>query len=694
MKTVESEQVALGLLQTQGMRHHRNGDFAAAAATFKQLLSIDSKRSDIAFMAGNAYRSANQFDHAAEHYKMAIALKPDFFAALCNLGLALRELGEIDAGVGILRRAVALEPASVEARVNLTLLLAENVAYDDAISQMQKAIILKPDQPQLYRLLAEFYLKQERFSKAAAALTAALKIEPHAAETLNGLGNCAMLCDDLDGAKKWYLQALRERPDYADAYYNLGNVMRRWNWLDEAVTCFTHAASFAPGNATVLVNIGETLQLLGETAASVRMFEDAAAADSTCQLAHHNLLVSMNYSAAYDAQALYRAHKAWGREGDAASGSAVVFKNSKESHRRLKVGYLSPDFCNHPASAFLAPLLKHHDRAACEIYAYATVEHADEHTGKFRALADHWADISMLHDFDAAAMIRSDAIDILYDTAGHLQGSRLGIFALRAAPIQVSGIGYPSTTGLVAMDYRLSDAWLDPGGEPVNYTEKLLRLPGGFCCYQMPPLEGGVSPLPALRNGYITFGSLHTTARLNEQVIQRWSKLLQKIPAARLIISRTTLMPSVIARLKRWFLENQIELTRIDFLQTMPQEGHLARYKQIDIALDTLPWSGHTTACESLFMGVPVLTLLGDRAAGRMVGSVLRMAGLPDWIAATEEEFVTIAEKKANSVAELAALRTSLGSGLAATPLCDGKTYTAQVENAYRAIWTAWCALH
>lgn len=309
-------------------------------------------------------------------------------------------------------------------------------------------------------------------------------------------------------------------------------------------------------------------------------------------------------------------------------------------------------------------------------------------------MVDHWTDISRLQDSDAAEIIKHDAIDILYDTAGHLHGSRLGIFALRAAPIQVSGIGYPSTTGLAAMDYRLTDTWLDPVGEPVNYTEKLLRLPGGFCCYQTPSLENGVSPLPALRNGYITFGSLHTTARLNEQVIERWSNLLQKLPTARLIISRTSLMPSVVNRLKLWFLNNQIELTRIVFLQAMPQEGHLARYKQIDISLDTLPWSGHTTACESLFMGVPVLTLSGDRAAGRMVGSVLRMAGLPDWIAATEEEFVKIAQEKANSISELAALRVSLGSGLAATPLCDGKTYTAELENAYRTIWTAWCALH
>jgi predicted O-linked N-acetylglucosamine transferase (SPINDLY family) len=290
-------------------------------------------------------------------------------------------------------------------------------------------------------------------------------------------------------------------------------------------------------------------------------------------------------------------------------------------------------------------------------------------------------------------MIRADGIDILVDLAGHTAKSRVRVFAHKPAPVQVTYLGYPSTTGLTTVDYRLTDAIADPPGEESTYTEDLFRLPAGFCCFTPPPAAPDPNALPAPKVGYVTFASLHALHRLNPAVLDLWCSLLRALPAAHLLVFRHTLQGQTKENLRRQLTDRGIEPNRIDLRQGPAKDGgrYLDVYHDVDIALDTFPWSGHTTSCEALWMGVPVITLRGKRHAGRMVSSVLTQLGLQDLIAETPEQYLEIAVKLANDLDHLATLRTGLRERMKNSPLCDCKGFTRSLEVAYRQMWRKWC---
>jgi predicted O-linked N-acetylglucosamine transferase (SPINDLY family) len=291
-----------------------------------------------------------------------------------------------------------------------------------------------------------------------------------------------------------------------------------------------------------------------------------------------------------------------------------------------------------------------------------------------------------LTDAAVAQLVRDDRIDILVDLCGHT-GCRLGVFARRPAPVQVTYLGYPNTTGLSAMDYRLTDAVADPPGEPVCHTEELVRLPGGFCCYAPPAGIPEPNPLPAQVAGFLTFGSLHKLAKLNDRVIDLWCALLRPVPSSRLLLFRDNLRGQVRDNLRRRFIERGVDEQRLVFPDGVPGHNFLQVYHAVDIALDVFPWNGHATACESLWMGVPVLTLAGNRHAARMVASVLTQLGITDWIARTPEEYTAKAACWSGRIDELAALRSSLRERMRISPLCDGQRFTRELEAAYRQMW-------
>ncbi|MBN1756819.1 MAG: hypothetical protein JW863_00790, partial [Chitinispirillaceae bacterium] len=375
---------------------------------------------------------------------------------------------------------------------------------------------------------------------------------------------------------------------------------------------------------------------------------------------------------------LEAAHSTWG-ERFRQENRTTVTRRQRTPERKLTIGYLSPDFRNHPAASFLEPVLRHHDRNRFTIHCYSQTIENDWRTDRFKTLADKWCTVEHLDDATLTDLIQSHGIDILIDSAGHLCGNRLGVFSRRAAPLQIGGIGYPGLRGLETIDYRISDPLIDPPTEETGSTEIPLRIAPCFCCWQPPENLPPVTPLPALHNGFITFGSLHTTARLNEPVINLWCELLRTIPDAQLLLCRTTLSASVIKRLSGYFSRNGISLSRIIFKTNIPPEGHLTVYNEIDIALDTLPWSGHTTSCESLIMGVPVLSLYGDRPAGRMVASVLTAAGLESWVARSPEEYII---RGSWNHRELSVLRLQLRDQVLNSRLCNTETYTATLEDA------------
>ena len=407
------------------------------------------------------------------------------------------------------------------------------------------------------------------------------------------------------------------------------------------------------------------------------------------EAAHSNLLTGLNYDPDIDPERLLDEHRRWAQVHERVRVLTPCSTDSTPD-RRLRVGYVSPDFRHHAVAHFLKPIFAHHDKV--EVYCYAEIRNPDAVTGYFQSRAQGWRSTVGYTDEQVAEQVRRDQIDILVDLAGHTFGNRLAVFAYKPAPVQITYLGYPSTTGLSTIDYRLTDPIADPPGEQVRHTETLVRLPRAFC-YAPPENAPLVGPLPAATSGHVTFGSFHSLSKLNSRVIDLWCTILRAVPSAQLLIFRDTLRGSALDSIGSQFGKRGIDPDRV-LLSHIPEGGKtfLSLYHKVDIALDPFPWSGHTTTCEALWMGVPVITLYGDRYAGRMAACVLAALDLQELIADTFNKYLAIAVDWATDLDRRTRLRLELRERMLASPLCDGRTFTLSLEETYRQLWRRWCA--
>jgi predicted O-linked N-acetylglucosamine transferase (SPINDLY family) len=399
----------------------------------------------------------------------------------------------------------------------------------------------------------------------------------------------------------------------------------------------------------------------------------------------------MQYSPRYTAGDIFAESRRW----EDLHGNNVTsdLLNAVDPLRPLRIGYVSSDFRRHSVSYFLRALFANHSRTEFRIYCYSDVSEPDEYTSYFRTASDGWRDISGLGDNEVARMVSEDAIDILVDLAAHT-GDRLTLFTRRLAPVQVTWLGYPGTSGLSTIDYRISDDIADPPGESDRFnSERVYRLPDGFLCYTPPVDTPGIAPLPSAASAQITFGSFNSIAKITPEVVGLWSKVLHNNPESRLIIKTFSLSDG--ATRKRYtelFTANGIDIERVEL---RPWErnttSHLAVYGEVDIALDTFPYNGTTTTCESLWMGVPVVTLSGERHSARVGTSILSRVGLDDLVAATPDEYLRITENLARDKERLIQLRQTLRKKMQASPLSDGAAFTGHMEKAFRRMWGDWC---
>ncbi|HMD55024.1 MAG TPA: hypothetical protein VKJ65_10795, partial [Phycisphaerae bacterium] len=364
--------------------------------------------------------------------------------------------------------------------------------------------------------------------------------------------------------------------------------------------------------------------------------------------------------------------------------------NDRDPERRLKIGYVSPDFYAHVVGWNLLPLFQQHNHEQWEIFAYSAVVRPDEWTRKIRSCCDVWRDIAGIDDQKATQMIRDDKIDILIDLALHTAGNRLLIFAQKPAPVQVTWLGYPGSTGLETIDYRLSDPYLDPPQTDLSvYSEQTVRLPETYWCYQPGGPVSESAPLPALSTGFITFGCLNIFAKVSPAILELWSQILQAIPKSRLLIHSNH--GTHLNKVRELFGQKGISADRIEFIGRQPWPNYINTYNRIDISLDPLPYNGGITTCDSLFMGVPVVSLSGQTAVGRAGKSILSNIGLPELVAQKPEEYVEIAVELANDLPRLAKLRRTLRQRMESSPLMDAKRFARNVEAAYRDMWRKWC---
>jgi predicted O-linked N-acetylglucosamine transferase (SPINDLY family) len=409
--------------------------------------------------------------------------------------------------------------------------------------------------------------------------------------------------------------------------------------------------------------------------------------------AHSDMLLAMNYDPP-DIETVFNEHREWGRRHAYAGAGMAAYRGSRVADRPLRIGYVSPDFYEHAVTFFFEPLLANHDRAKVVPVCYSATRKPDHVTARLRSLSALWRDINAMNDDQLANQIHADAIDILVDLAGHMGENRLSVFSRKAAPIQVSWLGYPNTTGLTTMDYRLTDDMADPPGLTDRfYTERLFRLPRGFLCYQPPAAAPAVGVSPFAAAGHITFGSCNNLSKVTFAVIALWSAILHAVPGSRLILKSASLTDIATREpYYREFEKHGIMRARLDFRGlNWKLADHQSVYNEIDIALDPFPYNGATTTCEALWMGVPVITLAGKAHAGRVGVSLLTQAGLTELIAESPDDYVRIAAELANSPARLSELRSTLRRRMVASPLCDAKAFAQAVEDAYRVMWREWC---
>jgi predicted O-linked N-acetylglucosamine transferase (SPINDLY family) len=646
------------LLNNLGTALARQKEYADAEAAFRQGLRARPDDPELLTNLGAVLRRLGHLDEAADVCRRAVAARPDLPQAHLNLGNALAGQGRAEEALGSYEEAARLGPRWLQAHLTLAEALLATGRLDGAVAAYRRALELEPENTAAQGALAEALLARGEFTEAAERFGRLAHSRPEDGAACNGLGCARLGLGDLDGAVAAYRAALRVTPDLAMVRCNLGVAYKDQGKLAEAQACYREAVELDPAAPA-----------FGSAHASSCLYDPNAAPTS-----------------------ILAEHRGWAARHAPPAAAFNAWENNPDPERRLRVAYLSPDFRSHAVAYFVLPLLAAHDSAQVEAFCYADVADPDGVTAQTRARAHHWREVYGLPTERLASLIRDDRIDILVELAGHTAGNRLAVLALKPAPVQVGYLGYPATTGLCQIDYRLGDAVTDPPGEPTPYAEELVRLPGAFCCYGPAANAPPVGPLPALRDGRVTFGSLQCLPKLNGAVLDLWCRVLEAVPGSRLLVSRNTLRGEAADRLRREFRRRGAADERVVFHRTEPVDlRHLLAYHEIDVALDVFPWNGHTTTCEALWMGVPVIALRGDRHSARMAASVLTAAGMEDWVADTADDYVCRAAASAGDLPRLACVRAGLRERVRASALCDARAFTNRLEAAYRQMWRRWC---
>lgn len=541
------------------------------------------------------------------------------------------------------------------------------------------------------------YQRTDQLHNAISVYQQLLLKYPHHLTALCNLAVCLSSCGHYREAATCYERALELKPDYAEVHNNLGNLYKSIGQTDRAVMHIEHALRLMPRNALIHNNFGNLLKSQGRINDAINCFRKALELQSNYIEAHSNLLFTLNYSPDISAQDLFNAHVEFAAiHCNRYLLTLPKHNNELSAERKLRIGYISGDFRQHSVACFISPVLLQHNHDAFEIFAYHNHRTHDQVTDVIRQSVDHWREIAGHTDDQVAQLVRKDRIDILVDLSGHTAHNRLLVFARKAAPIQVTWIGYPTTTGLPTMDYRITDDIADPPGIADRcHTEHLMRLPECFSVYQGPSGLPIVGNPPALRNGHITFGSFNNLAKTHRGVLALWSDILLATPGSRLVLKCHGLeIESTRQGVRDVFRTHGISADRLDLLGAdATTEKHLQHYNEVDIGLDPFPYNGATTTCEAALMGVPVITLRGDRHAGRVGASLMQAVGLDEYIAESPEEYVSAAVKLAGDLGRLGRLRSGLRSGMEASSLMNAERFTLRLENEFTTIWKRWCIM-
>ncbi|HEY8749503.1 MAG TPA: tetratricopeptide repeat protein [Tepidisphaeraceae bacterium] len=584
--------------------------------------------------------------------RQVLGVEPSRPDALHLLGTILYEKGEFEQAVEIIRRAVQVAPANPALRVNLAALLGRMGRHEEALEHLNVAHRLNPNVPDLHNNLGLVLEALARHDDAAAAFSTAIRLRPNYPEAHFNLGNTYRKLGRTTDAAGEYTEAIRLRPDYVKSHDALASVAVELGELDLALSCYRKLLELKPDQASF----------------------------------RSSLLYTIHYSPDYDAAALYREHREWGRRFcDPLLDQIPPHENDRVPDRRLRIGYVSPDFREQTVPRFIGAALEHHDHNAFEIFCYSDVAKPDLTTRRLRSLPDHWKETAGKSDEAVDRLIRDDGIDILVDLRGHASRNRMKLFARKPAPVQVNMVGYFNTTGLATMDWRITDEHQDPPGLTEQYhTEQLARIPHTCWCYTADADAPEVREPPMLAKGHVTFGSLNKIVKISDPCAKLWTDVLNAVPGSRLLLS----VGELTAAIRDHLGKKGLPLDRLTLVGKVKHRRHyLERFNEIDIALDTYPFNGITTTCDGLWMGVPLVSLAGTTTISRSGKSILHGLGMPELIAESPEQFVGISAKLAADPAGLRAMRQAMRQRMASSRLMDHAGFTARLEAVYRRMW-------
>ena len=596
-----------------------------------------------------------------------------------NLGLILQAEGFLADAEKMFTNAIILNNGYIDALNNLGNLENGRGNHDKAISYYSMALQVNPNSGSVLVNIGNALQSRGQFDEAAAHYQKALSVDSNLTEAHISMGNLYNRLKRYDVAIKFYSNGLAIDPDYANAYNNLGYAYRIQSRVVRAAQVFERALRIDIDHFDTYVNYGGTHKDLGRVDVALRCYERALFLNPNSINAMSNLLFAHNYTDSMAPEAISRRHfDVGGKIAQLHPDKKIPHQNVPDKKRKIKIGYVSPDFRQHAVAFFFEPLIRQHDREQFDIYCYGEVFVEDHVSKVLRDLSDHWLNTVGLSDDELEARVRADGIDILVDLAGHTAHTRIAIFSRRPAPVQITWLGYPNTTGLKGIDYRLVDEITDPVGQAeVLAAETLLRLPGVFLCYQPPADAPEPVALPCEQSGILTFGTFSTLAKLSPSTLDAWAEILKRVPNSRLLLKSRLFIEAETRQLYgSRLLERGVAADRLIFMDPIPDTaGHLGSYNLIDIALDPFPYNGTTTTCEALWMGVPVVTLLGDRHAGRV--------GLEALIARDREAYVECAVALACDRERLLGLHSDLRRRMTASRLCDAAAFARTVERAY-----------
>lgn len=694
----EAEQIdphAAGVYLRFANAYFATDDNANALSNYRRALICDPSVLSAYLNGGIALKSLKREDEAVKQFQHALSLQPGMYQAHLNLGATLHVLKKFDEALTHYQHALDIHPDFPDAIVNVGSLQMETNRHKDAIASFHKALSLEANHLNAHLNLATALTKTKENQAALISCHNVLALNPAHATAWSNLGCLLHEMGKFDEATRCFHRALTLDYDNAQTHYNLGNALSALQQFESGVECYREAIRLKPSLTGAYGNLANILSDIGRFDESMETYRQALQCGPVDFKVYSNMLFVRNYMPNQSTAKLIEEAAHYGELATQKAQPYTAWPNSVDPQRRLRIGLVSGDLRHHPVGFFvdstLAAFAAKND-CAVDIIAYSNYDHTDYLTERIKSHCYAWRLIADMSDEKVSKQIRSDDIDILLDLSGHSSMNRLPLFAWKAAPVQASWLGYFATTGLPAIDYFIADPWSIPKGNEDQFTETVWNLPETRFCFTAPDTDIGVSALPALNNGYVTFGCFNNLSKMTDQVVALWARIMHDTPGSRLFLKSIQLGGEKVCKeVVERFAVHGIAEDRLQMEGFTSRADYLAAYHRVDIALDPFPYTGGATTAESLWMGVPVFTLTGERLIGRQGTGLMMNAGLHDWVATNEDDYLQGVIRHASDLARLSALRAGLRAQVLASPLFDAKRLVHHFEEALRGMWATWC---